>query len=893
MPLRPGTRFGAYEVVSALGAGGMGEVYRARDTRLDRDVALKILPEAVASDPDRLIRFEREAKTLASLNHPNIAAVYGLEEGALAMELVEGPTLDELIRAHRERPLPTSDLLDWALPIARQIADALEAAHEAGIVHRDLKPANVKVRADGTVKVLDFGLAKAMEPPSASGAELMNSPTLTARATQMGVILGTAAYMAPEQARGKAVDHRADIWAFGVVLYEMLTGRRAFEGEDISITLASVLKEDVRWDALPADLPPALHRLLRRCLERDPRRRLSSIGDARLELDERDEEPRGAVAPPTAASPRRSGRLVAAVAAAVVATAAVTWWMARGSATAPAAPRRVTVLPPAGKYVADDANQVALSPDGRRIAFVAGSSPVDMRLWIRDLDDLTPRAVEGSDGADQPFWSPDGSRVGFFAAGKLMTMRVDGGRPQAIADAPDGRGAAWSPEGVILFAPGGSGPLYRVSENGGAVTAATTLASDRGETGHRFPSFLPDGRHFLFSALPPKSGLYDCYLGSLGSTDRELVLGSESGVFFAPAGFLIYSRSGVLVARPFDASTRKLTGEAVPLGDDPANINSSWAAAQPASVSAAGDLAYLTAVRGGSRLAWLDQTGRETDPVDAPPGSYYSLSLSRDGRRAAVTSETGASTSIWLVDLARGGLTPFTTRATGWNGEPVWSPDGRRIAFSSDEKGPTDLYVGAADGSGIEPLYQSPDLFKHVASWSPDGRVIVFTSLSAETALDLWTLRLDDPEPRPFLQAPGKDSFGALSPDGRWMAYISEVAGKPDAYVRPFPGPGEAHRLTTDGTLDSELWWRADGRQILTVGADLELLLIDVTLSPEFSASPPRAVGRLRFAPGGIRSIDATPDLQRLLAIVPEAGTGIRSVTILQHWRQALPSQAR
>ncbi|MEZ5320401.1 MAG: protein kinase [Vicinamibacterales bacterium] len=909
MALSSGTRLGPYEIHALLGEGGMGQVYRATDTKLDRAVAIKVLPESFALDADRVARFTREAKTLAALNHPNIAQVYGIEESesgssgvtastptrALVMELVEGEDLAQIIARGGTQGVHHRIPVDEALAIAKQVADALEAAHEQGIVHRDLKPANIKVRPDGTVKVLDFGLAKALTTEGTGATSGASALTLTSPAmTEMGMILGTAAYMAPEQARGKAVDRRADIWAFGCVLYEMLTGRRAFDGEDVSLTLSQVLQREPDFDVLPPDVPPAVRRLLRRCFEKDPRRRLSAIGDARLELEERD-EPAPAAGATTGApvQSRQTTRLVATIAAAVVVTAAATYGLVGWSAGPPAAPQRLTVLPPAGQGLLPDPAHVMLSPDGRRLAFIAGVSPVSERLWIRNLDDLVAREVEGSDGASLPFWSPDSTRVGFFAAGKLLTTSVTGGRPQIVADAPDGRGATWSTGGVIVFAPSGNGPLFRVSEGGGAVTPATSVDADKGESGHRFPSFLPDGRHFLFAVLPQENGLFHIDIGELDSPDRQNLMTAENSPVYAEPGYLIFSRNGTLAAQPFDASNRTLTGEAVLLDDAPGDIATYYAADWIGSVSSSGDLAYLTTVTEQSRLAWLDQAGRETGTVDVPPGPYIAVSLSPDGRRAVVGTLAGSDSSIGVVDLARGGLTPIVTRSRGWVGLPEWSPDSRRIAFSSDQSGQVDLYVSGADHGDVEPLYQSAVPFKHVTSWSKDGKIIVFSSISAETADDLWTLRLDDGKAEPFVRLPGQDEFGALSPDGRWMAYISQVAGRPEAFVQAFPGPGEAHRVTRDGAQDSEMWWRDDGRQLMVIGADLQVLLIDLTFTPDISVSAPRPVGRLRFAPVNTRSVDATPDLQRMLAIVPEAGNSARSITVLKNWLHIVQQKAR
>jgi serine/threonine protein kinase/Tol biopolymer transport system component len=891
MSLTAGSRLGAYEITDLVGEGGMGQVYRAHDTRLGRQVAIKILPDAFAQDPERLERFEREARTLASLNHPNIAVIHGIEEGsgqlALVMELVDGEDLSARIA---RGPIP----FDEAAPIARQIADALEAAHEAGITHRDLKPANVKVREDGTVKLLDFGLAKAMTEDTASGtAHPMNSPTLTARATELGMIIGTAAYMAPEQARGKAVNRRADIWAYGCVLFEMLAGRRPFAGEEISDMLASVIKDEPAWDALPASVPQPVRRLLRRCLEKDPRRRLSAIGDARLELDERAEPATSASPVPTPGRQWSLGTVLVALAAAVVATAGLTLWL--GGTDAPDEPlRRLTVLGPQGQTIFRDSANQAISPDGRRLAFITGSSRGDSKLWIRMLDTLTARAVEGFPGAQLPFWSPDSRFVGFFAGGKLLTVEASGGAPQVVADAPDGRGGTWSADGVIVFAPSNAGALSRVSANGGTVTAATTLVADRGETGHRFPLFLPDGRHFLFVALPASSGQFNIWAAELDSDERQLLLTAEGSPVYAPAagraetGFLLYSRKGVVVAQPFDARSLTLGGEAIPLGDTPGEMNLEYTGGRPVSAADNGTIAYLSAAELRSRMVWLDQAGREVGAVDVPPGPYTEVALSPDGRRAVVGQLAAPQQSLWWVDVERGGLTPLTG-VPGWNASAVWSGDGREVAYSSDRLGPIDIYARAVAGSDDETFHASDVLFKYPSSWSPDGQVLVFTELSPETDNDLWTLRPGgDRTPEIFLNTPGNDAYGTISPDGHWMAYISDQAGHFDAYVQAFPAAGAAHRITTGGTLDWGMWWRADGRQLLIVDASLQLVLVDVATSPDFSASAPRVVGRLRFPLSTAGSMSAAPDLQRLLAVVPEQVDGSRSLTVMLNWQAAI-----
>jgi Tol biopolymer transport system component len=875
-------------VLNAIGAGGMGEVYRARDSRLGRDVAVKILPAAFADDAERLARFEREARTLASLNHPNIATIHGVESSgsvqALVMELVEGQTLEDIIAGVAPGAMERDDIL----AIARQVAQALEAAHDAGVTHRDLKPANIKVRPDGTVKLLDFGLAKT---PAAEGsgvsASAMNSPTLTAQATAAGMILGTAAYMSPEQARGRPVDRRADIWAFGCVLFEMLSGRRPFIGSDVSETLAAVIKDEPAWSALPADLPEPVRRLLRRCLEKDPKRRLSAIGDARLELDEPSTPVPMTTAPGTPPPQASRAGWVAALLMTAVAIGAVAWagWF-RAPAAAPL--MRVTVQAPLEHRLYRDPANTAISPDGTRVAFITGASRSDARLWIRMLDRLDAIAVEDSIGAQLPFWSPDSTMVGFFAGGYLKVVSADGGRPQALAEAPDGRGASWGVNGDIVFAASSAGPISRVSANGGAVTSVTELRSADGETGHRFPRFLPDGTHFLFAALPSKSNQYSIYSAAIGSTTRELVLQAETAPLYADPGYLVYSRQGVLVAHPFDARSRTASGEAMPIGDMPGEVNLEYSAGWAASASRTGGLVYLSAAQSQSRLAWLDQAGREVGAVNVPSAPYIGVRLSRDARQAVVVQLAAPQSSLWFADLIRGGLTPIAP-ATSWHANPIWSVGDRHVVFGADRAGTVDLYIRDVDAATDEVLYQSESLFKYPASWSPDGTTIVFTDLSPETGTDLWTIApFGDRKPAPFLRTKAQEAYGAISPDGRWMVYHSNQAGTFDVYVQPFPDGGNAVRLTTTGTLDWGAWWKADGSQLLILGGNLDLLLVDVRLTPTFTAGAPRVVGKLNFPILAGGSVDATADLSRLLAAIPELADGARSMTVVLNWREAI-----
>ncbi len=931
MTLAAGTRLGPFEIVRPIGKGGMGEVYRAHDTKLGRDVAIKVLPDALAHDADRLQRFEREARTLAALNHPNIAHIYGLETvppagtgpgattHALVMELVEGPTLEQVIRegpglearaapavpgsedpglrSESPKPMPAPE----ALAIARQIADGLEAAHEQGIVHRDLKPANVKVRDDGTVKILDFGLAKALNP-GASGPELpfdaMNSPTLTVPGTAIGMILGTAAYMAPEQAKGRPVDRRADVWAFGVVLYEMLTGRRAFKGDDVSEILASVIKSDPDWNDLPAATPASIRRVLRRCLEKDPRKRLRSIGDARLDLDETEPEP---IAPGEApatipvARPSLIARLWPA-AAAVLVTAAIGLWL-WPPAPAPAHVSRLSIVPPAGVHMYPDSVNMAISPDGRMVAFVEGD-PAQRgqgQLWLRSLDTLEAHAVEGADLALLPFWSPDSRRIGFFTIDKLVTMPVDGGRQQALCDAPNGRGATWNADNTIVFAPDANGPLFRVSANGGQPEAVTSLDTSRGESGHRSPMFLPDGQHFLYAVLPGHAGKFDILVGSLADSSRTLVGQMESAPTYA-AGRLLFTREGVLAAQPFDLHTLKLTGEAVSLDDAPTTVidpSMSDTAGRLVSVSSDGTLAYFSAPPAGTSATWLDLTGSATGTLSLPPAQYLNVAIAPDGTRAVFVRATSPSEStLWLTDLSRGGAVPLST-GPGLNTSPVWAPDSTRVVFASDRDGPQNFYVKTMGDASPETLvYRSSLLFKNPTSWSPDGQWILFTRTSASSPGDVYVLPASGgATPQPYVAGPRAHVGGVSSPDGHWVAYESDDTGRAELYVQSFPTPGRAVQVSIQGAGGASggapvpYWWTPDGRHLLFVGIEQRSLWrADLTPGPSLKVA---GVARLAALPPGLVSIDMTPDRNRFLALLPEQA-GERSITIVQHWDGSL-----
>jgi Tol biopolymer transport system component len=893
MPLSPGTRLGTYEIVGPIGAGGMGEVYRAKDTKLHRDVALKVLPEAFANDPDRLARFTREAQTLAALNHPNIAHIHGLEESgpvrALVMELVAGDDLTTLIA---RGPMPLAEVL----PIARQMADALEAAHEQGIIHRDLKPANVKVRPDGTVKVLDFGLAKAMDPVGLSSGDFANSPTLTARAAQVGMIVGTAAYMAPEQARGKAVDKRADIWAFGVVVYEMLTGRRAFEGDDISDVLASVLKIEPNWTSVPVDTPASVRRLLRRCLEKDPRKRLSSIGDARLELDEPDPAAAAvaiADAPSTATKSRPLVAFLWPAIVGVVATAAVAALLWPGPSHAGSgALARVSMLPPAGAPLYPDSTGVAISPDGTMVAFLVGSVvKSETQLWIRSLDTIEARRLEGADGPQLPFWSPDSRHIGFFSvSGKLKTIAVSGGRAETLCDAPNGRGAVWTPSNEIIFAPDAGGPLFRISANGGTPAPATKLDAGRKEYGHRFPTILPDGEHFLYASLPGKNGQFDIFAGSLKNDSRTFVGSMEAAPIYADPGWLLFARQGVLAAQAFDARRLKITGDPISLGDEPSAIldpATSWTAGRSTSASATGSLAYFSTPSINTTAEWYDTSGRKTGTLNIPPGHYESATISPDGTHAVLVRSTAPSESaLWLVDLARDSASPLSS-GHGRNDSPVWSPDGNRVAFAADRNGGEDVFVkNVFDASPEQLLFRSDVPFKNPTSWSADGHWIVMTELDPATSQNVWLLPASGGALQPYVTGPLRDSGGTPSPDGHWLWYTSDETGRIELYVQSFPVPGHRIQISQSGAIAA--WWTRDSRQLLFIGDDVRSLWrVALTPGATLAVGRPEQIGTF---PANIVWMDATPDRQRFLALAPER-TGTGSITVVQNWRAALENK--
>jgi serine/threonine protein kinase/Tol biopolymer transport system component len=912
---------GSFEILGTLGIGGMGEVYRARDTRLKREVALKILPASFADDPDRLARFQREAEVLASLNHPNIAAIYGLEEGAdvgagfsrpvqaLVMELVEGETLADRI-ARGAIPV------DEALPIAKQIAEALEAAHEQGIIHRDLKPANIKMRPDGTVKVLDFGLAKLSERGSAirdpgsdrvgAGFSRPNSlsPTMTSPAlmTGVGVLLGTAAYMSPEQAKGRPADKRSDIWAFGCVLYEMLTGKRAFEGDDGAETLASVLRAEPDWRGLPTGVPPELSRLLQQCVAKDVRRRFRDIGDVLLRIDEI-HRGSGTASINTVPRSRRRQRLTWAIAGAVaivVSSAGSLMWRAITSGSQAEAiefsimaPPDITFagLPGGGTGIAP---QIAVSPDGRRIAFV-GASKGTFKLWVRSLSSLEARELPGTEQAAFPFWSPDSRFIGFFAAGKLKKVSLDGGPPVVLCDSVGGRGGTWNQNGVILFAPSLSG-LLRVSASGGTPVRVTKLDEQNRETGHRWPFFLPDGRHFFYTAVTgPLGSALQASQVKIGSLDADNIISlfaAESAVSYS-SGHMFFWRDGNLMAQPFNVDTLRPDGEPAPVAQQ---VIAEGLRYVSASVSPTGVLVYGTRRADAlTQLTWRDRSGRILGTLGEPAG-YASIALSPDDNRVAVALPTGsgrgsfvpgASSDIWVIN-AEGSTMTRTTFGSGANVWPVWSPDGQRIAFLSTRDG-GGIYQAATNGAGREELLFAGPGAPSPTDWSPDGRFIAFSSSTGVGGTDVMILPLAGRRPIGFAQEPFTQYEAVFSPDGRWVAYttVDQAAGE-EVFVQPFPSTGGRYQISR--STGTQPIWRGDGRELFFLTADGQMMVVTVDTRTQFEVSKtPEALFDTGITPGnGWRQYAVTKDGQRFLINTPARGSNPATLTVVTDWQAAL-----
>jgi eukaryotic-like serine/threonine-protein kinase len=893
MPLTLGMRLGPYEVLAPLGAGGMGEVYRARDTKLGREVSIKVLPAALARDPERLARFEREAKVLASLNHPNIAQIYGLEESegtrALAMELVPGENIAQILK-HGAIPV------DKAVAYARQIADAFEAAHEKGITHRDLKPANVMVTPDAVVKVLDFGLATVSQPDSEIGANAGGnpelSPTMTLGATMPGTILGTAGYMSPEQASGQKVDKRADIWAFGVVLIEMLTGQRLFTGDSVAHILADVLRAPIDFAKLPLETPAAVRTLLKRCLDRDIRKRLRDIGEARVIL----EGPLDASASGVTSSGTEVPRglkstlqpkvwIVAAGLLFVVAAAA-TYVHFRETPPAAASYQFQFSPPPNTRF-----STFRVSPDGRAVVFASaqsvGIASAGGALWIRSLDSLESHLLPGTEGSTYPFWSPDSAFIGYFQGGKLKRVAVKGGPPQTISDAVDGRGGAWGPDGTILFADGPASPLFRVPSGGGKPTQLIKLSDNTDTTlGYRSPEFLPDGKHFLYetTANNPETG--GIYVGALDGSAPVRLLPDDSNATFSPNpsgqnGYLLFRREGSLMAIPFDPSRLRTAGEAFPIAEDVAiAANNRYGAF---STSPSGQLAYWSGGPSDLReLVWMDLSGKRTGALGKPALFQRMPVLSPDDKTIAISGGTTPQGDVWLVDLTLNTTTRFTFDTH--SAYPTWTPDGasliyqQRIGFTT--KVVKKLIVGGAEESLTNGLVNAVP-----SDVSPDGKRVVYDVGLPKTGNDIYMLDLaGNHQSSVYLATLANERFARFSPDGKWMAYQSEESGRNEVYIQSVPVGGGKFQVSMGGGILPV--WRRDGKELFYL-SNQKMISVPVRIN---GATIEPGTPKELFGVPGANGFAVSRDGQRFLVNLPAGGESAAAppMTVITNWQAGL-----
>jgi serine/threonine-protein kinase len=909
MALSPGTRLGPYEIAALIGEGGMGQVYRGRDTKLDRDVALKVLPDSFSHDSDRLARFEREAKVLASLNHPNIAHIHGLEESnavkALVMELVEG---EDLAQRLSRGAIP----IDEALPLAKQIAEALEAAHEQGIIHRDLKPANIKVRPDGTVKVLDFGLAKAFDPIGSNTGNATMSPTLSIHATQAGIILGTAAYMSPEQARGRAVDKRSDVWSFGCVVYEMLAGRHTFNGDDISMTLATVLKGEPDWRALPEAVSPSLRQMLHRCLVKDPKDRLRDIGEARIVLASTGaragEEPHPTRVP-TPSSPRRLAWPVAVIAAAI-AFAVVGAWIGRGfvSPAPPSIVARIPIRLPADLFMTSpNRRRIAVSPDGSRIAFVGNN-----RLYLQSLADRDAVPVAGTEnpvgGIGYPVFSPDGQSLAFYTAGDgaLKRVPIGGGAAVTICPVDPPSTVNWDEDDTITVTESTRG-VQRVRATGG--TPETLTASSKNEL-MAGGQILPDGEHVLYAATPVTAATAATDLWARGrlvvesvkTHERKTLLEGVADPRYLPTGHILYASGGVLFAIRFDARRLAVVGAAVPVVEGVARGTS----ATQVSVSPRGTLAFIpgpTDSSGGqSDLALIDDHGT-IQSLGLPRGNYQVARISPDGKRIAFGSDDGKDAAVWVYELGAGTAARRLT-VTGHNRFPIWSADSERVAFQSDRDGDSGIFWQRADGVGIaERLTTAGKSESHIPeAWLPKGDAFLFAS-QKDGVYRSFLFSMDAKRAEPFASVQSANPINAVfSPDGKWVAYTQLAVGTTGfttMYVQPFPPTGgTVYQLTRSENAHFPVWSR-DGKALFYVPGPGRFASISTIVQPTFTFADPVPAPMVGFLEGGptyVRSYDVMPDGKRVIGTVPAGvqsanATRLPNIEVIVNWFEVLKSR--
>ncbi len=879
MSLAAGTKLGPYEVLAPIGAGGMGEVYKAKDTRLGRDVAVKVLPAHMSSSAELRQRLEREAKTISSLSHPHICMLHdvGHQNGTdyLVMEFLEGETLADRLS---KGALP----MEQALKIGVEIAGALDAAHKSGIVHRDLKPGNVMLTKSG-VKLLDFGLAKLAVPEKSAVSQATSLPTALQESqplTTRGTILGTFQYMAPEQLEGGEADARSDIFAFGCVLYEMLTGQKAFSGKSQASLISSIMGSDPPpISSIQPMIPASLDRIVKGCIAKEPDHRWSTAHDVMLQLQWIAEggSMAGVPAPVVARRKNREKLSWAVAALALLAAAAFAYGFVRRAPKPPELMRFEIATPPEVTTI----DVPRISPNGKILAFDATDTEGRARIWVRPLNALVAQPLPGTEGGVRPFWSPDSRFVGFVADGVLKKIDVTGGPPTKICDAPGASDGSWSPEGVILFDGTGADPIYRVAAAGGTKVAAVKLDAAKKETSVGWPEFLPDGKHFLYLLGGEKAEDSAYWIASIDSNEKRMLAPAQTLVTYSPPGYLLFVRDKTLVAQPFDAKALKTTGEPIPLAEQIGTDNVGLARF---SVSRNGILAYRTGESGG-RLVWRDRAGRELETL-GDPGNYGNPILSPSGDRLAYNladARTGKA-DIWIRDLARGVNSRFSL-GPGNNFRPLWSPDGGGIVFTSDREGTLDLYQKSTQGQGGEKLVLHSDEAKFASSWSRDGRYIAYSSQNPKSNWDMWALpTFGDKKPIPILVAPFVESQPVFSPDGRFVAYVSAESGRAEIYVQTFPDGAGKWQVSNSGGGDPS--WRGDGKELFYRTPDQKLMAVEIrTAGGDVQAGIPQALFPVRIRPGNARNkYIPSADGQKFLFDAPLGRESMSPTTVVVNW---------
>ena len=887
MTLDAGTKLDRYEIRSQLGAGGMGEVYLARDTQLGRDVAIKVLPSTFSVDSDRLRRFEQEACAASALNHPNILVVHdiGAHDGApyVVSELLEGETLRKRIGG---TPLAQRRAIEYAL----QIAHGLAAAHEKGIVHRDLKPDNIFITNDGRVKILDFGLAKLTQ---LDGNQSQTEIPTRRVDTDSGVVMGTVGYISPEQLKGRPVDQRSDIFSFGAILYEMLSGRRAFHAESAAETMSAILKEDPpELSDTNKTVSPALERLVSHCLEKNPEARFHSARDLTFALESISSPSSSSeqtLTSITKSSPRAWAReklpwvLMAVFALVAIASLIFAFLNIRRAPVDALVTTRFFIYPPEKTELR---GSFAVSPDGRRVV-LRGIGEGKVLLWVRALDSLTTHALAGTEEAIFPFWSPDSRFIGFFSGGKLKKIEATGGSVQTLCDAPQGLGGAWNTDGVIIFAPREAETLYRVPAAGGAPVPLTSLEESRKEVSHLHPHFLPDGRRFLYLATSPQRASMGIYAGSLDSKETKLLVNTDVSAAYAPPGYLLFLRERTLMAQGFNADSLELKGDPTPVAEEVDRLGQGARFAL-FSVSRTGVLVYRSGSSETTQLIWFDRNGKQLETVGSP-ANYAVPWLSPDEKRIVFSrlEPQSGNADIWLMELVRGTLTRFTFDQAG-DLSPIWSPDGSRIVFASDRDGTPNLYQKAASGAGNEELLLKSDHRKIPLDWSADGKFILYQELHPKTSSDVWALPLSgEQKPFPYLQTEFDERQARFSPDGKWIAYSSNESGTWQVYVQSFPAMGGKWQVSTSGGAQPQ--WRRDGKELFYLSPDRKLMAVGVKGDgSKFEASLPSVTFELRIIsvglPGPRNFYAAAADGKRFLVTSLLGDPTATPTTVVLNW---------